>query len=249
MEAITDFIYHPDHQVLVCRRCQTCIGPTAANWARHLRPPPHRLLGAQLQAALAVFATYDLRPFDELRRQKPTDKAAPCRPLRGLEAFAGYYCTHPSCGFCTRRLAKMHDHMRAHGATAGQSTARRPLWQPCWLQSYFTAAARLDYFVVTGPGPGPEPEPGPGPGPGPEQPTGAGAGQAAAAAAAAAAEAAEDDDPAEPTAVAALFAALQQDLATARADAAKRAGIVQDAQGSRSARVPWLERTSFPHHL
>ena len=46
-----------------------------------------------------------------------------------------------------------------------------------------------------------------------------------------------------------LFAKLASDCHNVKGDIAEQAGIVQDFGESRSARVPWLERTGFPSHL
>ena len=46
-----------------------------------------------------------------------------------------------------------------------------------------------------------------------------------------------------------LFIKLGNDYQDVKGDITEQAGIVQDFRDSRSARVPWLERTGFPSHL
>jgi hypothetical protein len=46
-----------------------------------------------------------------------------------------------------------------------------------------------------------------------------------------------------------LFAKLERDYAGVAGDIDEQASIVRDFGDSRSERVPWLERTGFPHHL
>ena len=60
-----DFIYSPEHQVVVCRLCGICLVPTrpaaaaagrraAIPWSNHLRSEPHRLKGDKLKVKLDV---------------------------------------------------------------------------------------------------------------------------------------------------------------------------------------------------
>ena len=46
-----------------------------------------------------------------------------------------------------------------------------------------------------------------------------------------------------------LFERLEEDYKEVRDDIEEQASIVHDFGDSRSARVPWLERTAFPSHL
>ena len=46
-----------------------------------------------------------------------------------------------------------------------------------------------------------------------------------------------------------LFAKLEKDYEEVKGDLQEQASIVQDFGDSRSARVPWLERTGFPFYL
>ena len=47
----------------------------------------------------------------------------------------------------------------------------------------------------------------------------------------------------------ALFERLEKDYKGVKDDIKEQASIVHDFGDSRSARVPWLERTAFPSHL
>lgn len=146
------FPYSRDRRVAVCRACQSCIIPTATGQVRHLRAAPHRLSGLVLKATAALLSSYDLATEEELRRDRPA-QGPPCAPIDGLETYTGYACTYDGCGYHTRRLAKMQEHMPVHGTTARQQQRRQrqgsgPLWRECLLQTYFTAKGRIDYFAV-----------------------------------------------------------------------------------------------------
>ena len=46
-----------------------------------------------------------------------------------------------------------------------------------------------------------------------------------------------------------LFKKLEADYKGVKDDIEKQASVVHDFGDSKSARVPWLERTAFPSHL
>lgn len=51
--------------------------------------------------------------------------------------------------FSTTHLPLMGRHVSGqHGRKPSQHVASEALWQECWLQSYFCAKGRIDYFVV-----------------------------------------------------------------------------------------------------
>jgi hypothetical protein len=94
------------------------------------------------------------------------------------------------------------------------------LWKECKLQAYFTAKGLIDYFVI------------------------------------------EDDRRSKGRMVAAAdkamllakgekacFEKVRADYQKIKEEIAKKAGIVHDFKDSRSARVPWLEKTGFPFYL
>ncbi|EWY79533.1 hypothetical protein FOYG_17334 [Fusarium oxysporum NRRL 32931] len=144
---IDSFVYDPDHQVIACRLCGTCLVPKVTSWKSHLRAEPHRMRGDELRLTVDKLSGYNLRPVEELRQWRP-DRKRPCQPIEGLAVYGGYICTQDRCDHCTRRIEKMHDHLPAHGKRASQHTSARPLWRACRLQTYFTAKGRIDYFVV-----------------------------------------------------------------------------------------------------
>ncbi|KAH7111680.1 hypothetical protein B0J13DRAFT_461801 [Dactylonectria estremocensis] len=92
------FLYDPDHRVVVCRPCGTCLVPKAASWRSHLRAEPHRMRGDELRTTIELLLSYDLRPVEELRQWRP-DRTRPCRPIEGLAVFAGYCCTRDGCNY------------------------------------------------------------------------------------------------------------------------------------------------------
>lgn len=143
------FAYDADHRVVVCRACGTCLAAKATGWRRHLRADPHRMRGDELKATVELLSSYSLRPPEELRQWRP-ERTRPCRAIDGLRVYVGYRCACAAdCDFCTIRLAAMHDHMPRHGKKASQhGKAGIALWQPCRLQTYFTAKGLIDYFVV-----------------------------------------------------------------------------------------------------
>ena len=150
MMGIDSFLYNQDHRVIVCRPCGTCLIPKVTSWRSYLRAKPHRMSGEELRSTVELFSSYDLRSVEELRQWK-RDKTRPCQPIEGLAVFdRSVYCTYDDCGYCTRRIAKMHDHMPAHGKKASQHREDAPLWKACKLQTYFTGKGRIDYFVVKG---------------------------------------------------------------------------------------------------
>ncbi|GKU13697.1 unnamed protein product [Fusarium langsethiae] len=149
---LDSFTHDPDHQVIVCRPCGTCLVPKPTSWKRHLRAEPHRMRGDELRLSIERLSSYPLRTVDELRRWR-ADRKRPCRPIEGLAIYDGYvcHCVDDRCDYCTRRIEKMHDHMPSHGKRASQYTDSRPLWRACRLQTYFTAKGLIDYFIVEDP--------------------------------------------------------------------------------------------------
>src|SRR5687768_4952579 len=113
---LDSFTYDPDHRVIVCRPCGTCLVPRPTSWKSHLRAQPHRMRGEELRLTIEQLSSYSLRPVDELRQWR-VDRKRPCRPIEGLTVYEGYICCtdDAECDYCTRRIEKMHDHMPAHG--------------------------------------------------------------------------------------------------------------------------------------
>lgn len=215
------FAYDPDHRVIVCRICETCLIPKRTSWKSHLRAEPHQMKGETLRSTVEQLSSYELRPVEELRKWRP-DRKRPCQPVKGLAVYGGYICTEDDkCDYCTRRIETMHDHAPAHGKKASQHTSDAPLWRACKLQTYFTAKGRIDYFVVAEeerPSPSSLPATGRGE-PAPSQEEGK------------------------------LFDDLKADIIQASHDLDSKAEIVQGVEVSRADRVPWLIRTGFATHL
>ncbi|KAH6960097.1 hypothetical protein BKA56DRAFT_662594 [Ilyonectria sp. MPI-CAGE-AT-0026] len=214
--------YDPEHRVIVCQPCGTCLVPKAASWRSHLRAEPHRMRGDELRTTIELLLSYDLRPVDELRQWRP-DRTRPCRPIEGLAVFTGYCCMRDGCNYCTRRLAKMHQHMPAHSMKASQHREAVPLWRGCRLQTYFTAKGRIDYFIVEDP-----------------SSSSASRGEAAVLGLLTPLLSQEEGN---------LFDRLKADIDQASRDLDEKAGVVQDAEESRADRVPWLVHTGFPTHM
>ena len=84
-----DLVYNPIHQVVVCRRCQTCLVPRQSSVERHLRGEPHRLLGPALKAHLAYIDALTLRDLETLKRDRPKE---PVTPIEHLPVHAGFRC-------------------------------------------------------------------------------------------------------------------------------------------------------------
>lgn len=133
-------------QVVVCKRCQTCIGPSQTSLEQHLRKKPHCLTGQILKSYLAYAGSLALRPLEDLKSRKPVSGGP---ALEHLKIWEGYQCLLCRQGdeFLTTHLPRMRDHMVVHGKKAKEH-AREPLWQECRLQTYFTTRSRVDYFVV-----------------------------------------------------------------------------------------------------
>ncbi|PMD12100.1 hypothetical protein NA56DRAFT_715759, partial [Hyaloscypha hepaticicola] len=114
-------IYNTQHQVLICRSCQTIIGPRWQAIKRHLRGEPHRALGPALKAYRAYTDSLTLQTLNGLRQGKPQ---LPCAPLEFLVTFAGYSCllyehtTGPARFFTTYLPRLQRNHLPSHGQTA-----------------------------------------------------------------------------------------------------------------------------------
>lgn len=102
MMELDSFLYNLHHRVVVCWPCGTCLVPKATSWKSHLRAEPHRMGGDELRSTVELFASYDLRPVEELRQWR-ADKTRPCRPIKGLTVFNSYHCTHGDCGYQLRK--------------------------------------------------------------------------------------------------------------------------------------------------
>ena len=132
------FIYNSDHQVVVCRQCETCLIPRQASFTNHLRAKPHWLRGDELKATIRLLSGHTLRSVGQLQQQRP-DRTSPCKPIAGLATYTGYYCccadsSDVDCGrYCSQLLAKMHSHVSRHGRKASQHRDDAPLWKQCLM--------------------------------------------------------------------------------------------------------------------
>jgi superfamily II DNA helicase RecQ len=141
-----DLEYNSDHQVVVCKTCQTSVGPGRKSIETHLRSKPHRFTGQTLKSYLEFTDSLVLHSLEELREKKPTSKAL---AIKHLKLWTGYQCLLCGAGeFLTSHFPRMRDHMVVHGKKAKEHD-KTPLWEECLLQSYFTTRSRIDYFVVT----------------------------------------------------------------------------------------------------
>jgi hypothetical protein len=225
---LDDFTYDPDHRVIVCRICETCLIPKPTSWKSHLRAEPHQMKGETLRSTVEQLLSYELRPVEELRQWRP-DRKRPCQLVKGLAVYGGYICTEDDdkCDYCTRRIETMQDHTPAHGKKASQHTSNAPLWSACKLQTYFTAKGRIDYFVVA------EEE----------------GEQSSSSLSSSSSLPATGGEPAPSQNEGKLFSDLKADVIQASHDLDSRAEIVQGVEASRADRVPWLVRTGFAAHL
>jgi hypothetical protein len=224
MMGLDSFTYDPDHRVIVCRPCGTCLVPKPTSWKRHLRAEPHRMRGDKLRLSIEQLSSYSLRPVDELRQWR-ADRKQPCRPIEGLTIYEGYICCciNAGCDYCTRRIERMHGHMPAHGKRASQHTDNTPLWRSCRLQTYFTAKGLIDYFVIDDPSLSLRIR-------APTQGSSL-----------LVSPSSQEEGK--------LFKDLKADIIQASRDLEEKAGIVEGIDKSRADRVPWLIHTGFPIHL
>ena len=84
-----DLVYDSGHQVVVCKRCQTCIGPSRTSIEQHLRKKPHRLTGQTLKSYLEYTDSLALQPLEYLRDQKPASGGL---AVKHLKLWTGYHC-------------------------------------------------------------------------------------------------------------------------------------------------------------
>ncbi|KAG4427194.1 hypothetical protein IFR05_017323, partial [Cadophora sp. M221] len=142
-----DVVYNSTHQVVVCRRCQTCLVPRQSSVERHLRGEPHRLLGPALKAHLAYIDALTLRDLETLKGARPKE---PVAPIEDLPVHAGFRCLLCPLGdpFYTIRLPRMRDHIPSHNKRSAREHKSTPLWEACLLQTYFANSALVIYFAV-----------------------------------------------------------------------------------------------------
>ncbi|KAH7385145.1 hypothetical protein BKA64DRAFT_581999, partial [Cadophora sp. MPI-SDFR-AT-0126] len=142
-----DLVYNPTHQVVVCRRCQTCLVPRQSSIERHLRGEPHRLLGPALKAHLAYIDGLTLRDLETLKRDRPRESVD---PIEYLPIHAGFRCLLCPLEdpFYTIRLPRIRDHIPSHDGRSAREHKSTPLWESCRLQTYFANNALVTYFAV-----------------------------------------------------------------------------------------------------
>ena len=121
-----DLVYNPIHQVVVCRRCQTCLVPCQSSVERHLRGEPHRLLGPALKAHLAYIDALTLRDLETLKRDRPRE---PITPIKHLPVHAGFRCLLCPLEdpFYTIRLPRIRDHIPSHDKRSTREHKSTPL--------------------------------------------------------------------------------------------------------------------------
>ncbi len=216
------FTYNSRHQVVACKHCETCVSPSRTSLRRHLREKPHKMVGEVLEGYLEYAESLILRPLKDLRIEKALGRGT--APIKHLRVFSGYCrlaCKDDNKCFLTTYLPRMQDHMAVHGKKAKQHKVEL-LWAKRLLQTYFIAKGRINYFVVVE----------------------------------------EDVDleirvPTERVCSSifpltkqeeGLFTRLKKESTAVKGNFIGMRGNVE-AFNSKTARVPWLERTGFPSHL
>ena len=61
-----DLVYDSGHQVVVCKHCQTCIGPSRTSIKQHLQKKPYQLTGQTLKSYLKYTDSLALWPLENL---------------------------------------------------------------------------------------------------------------------------------------------------------------------------------------
>ncbi|KAM7210245.1 hypothetical protein V8F06_014373 [Rhypophila decipiens] len=243
-----DLVYDRAHQVIICKRCQTCVGPSRSGVELHLRRKPHFLTGQRLKAWLAYTSSLTaLRSHEELRLTKPKKGGGRIAHLR---VWSGYWCA--ACErngdqFATTHLPRMRDHMARH-RDPDEHPPNTPLvlWEECQLQTFFAARSRVDYFVVASTDDGGAL--------GRKQRGNEGNGEGGSRRQE---ENSKDREEVHScgeadeagTASKRLFERLESDLVNAQRSATGGGDHVVEDFDSKMSRVPWLERTGFPAHL
>ena len=127
-----DLVYNLLHQVVVCRRCQTCMVPSQRGVERHLQGEPHRLLGPALKAYLAYIDALTLWDLETLKRDRPQELVA---PIEHLLVHAGFRCLLCPLEdpFYTIRLPRMRDYIPSHDKRSAREHRSTPLWESCLL--------------------------------------------------------------------------------------------------------------------
>lgn len=144
---------------------------------------------------------------------------------------AGFRCLLCT-SFRTTYLPRMRDHVSTHGRKPKQHEATG-FWEECRLQTYFSRKSRIEYFVVV------------------EGATATSTAIATATAVVAkpAVLVARDKSSGLAAAEQECLGRLEDEYEAVKDDIIEQASIVQDLGDSRSAQVPWLERTAFPSHI
>jgi hypothetical protein len=218
------FSYNPVHQVIVCSNCHSCILPGRASQTRHLRAKPHRLRGDALKATLQLFSSYSVRTVDELRAYKPRAEDGVTR-IKGLAPYPGFHCLQSGCVHHTRSLQTATKHAAVHKKEL--ATAIRPPDADAAASCSWDTCTLQTYFTAKGQidyfvvFEQEDEKEGSGH-PGPIQARGP---------------------------QRAYLKEKEGDFERVKDDIAEQAGIVQGFGDSRSAQVPWLQKTAFPSQL
>ena len=138
-------MYYAEYQVVVCKTCKTCIGPSQKSAEKHLRSQPHHLTGQTLKSYLQYTDSLKLNSLECLVKIKPVRRVP---AIKHLKVWTGYQCLlcEPA-HFLTIHLPRMRSHTAVHGKKAKEHD-ETPIWEECTLQSFFTTRSRVDYFVV-----------------------------------------------------------------------------------------------------
>ena len=131
-------IYLPDFQVLVCRKCQFAIQPSAIS--NHLKR--HQIYRENRKRLLDTISQLQLHDPQDVPLPDSGSPAIPTLPV-----YNGYTCLLDSCGYNCASLKRMQSHVSAthsQSAVLGVSCA-----QVC-LQTFFQGT-QIKYFRVAAP--------------------------------------------------------------------------------------------------
>jgi hypothetical protein len=216
------FSYDLVHQVIVCKDCCSCIIPGRASQERHLRAAPHQQSGDVLKATLQLFSSYNLRTIKELRSNKPKAEDKVAR-IQDLAIYNGFRCLQSGCDYYTYSLDAKRKHAAAHKKTLAPATK---LEAEPEANSLWDMCILQTYFTAKG-----------------------------RIDYFVVADKKEDSKGQSlvllpPTELQEVYLReAEKDFEKVKDDVAKQAAIVQDPGDSRSAVVPWLQKTAFPSHI
>jgi len=214
------FSYNSEHQVIVCSDCHSCIVPGRSSQTRHLRNK-HHLNGDTLKATLQRFSSYNVRTIKELQASKPKAEHGDkvAASIKDLAIYKGFRCLWPSCIYRSCSLERIKEHAATHKKTLALAEVD-PCASPLWAECTLQT-----YFTAKG----------------------------LIDYFVVADKTKKDNKDQGVVPLTKLQEAYlreaEKDFEDVKDDIAKQAAIVQDFGDSRSAVVPWLQKTAFPSHI